>query len=145
MSEEKNTNYINLKPDHLPVPIVAVGGSAGGQQAVTELLRHLPANTGLAYVYIQHLSPDYDSHLAMILAAATPMTVREAAPLMPVQPDHLYIIPPNKDMEIVDGMLVLTPRKPKPHIHMPIDQFFYLAGRKAKRRRDRDRFIRNGQ
>jgi two-component system CheB/CheR fusion protein len=132
MSEEKNTNYINLKPDHLPVPIVAVGGSAGGQQAVTELLRHLPANTGLAYVYIQHLSPDYDSHLAMILAAATPMTVREAAPLMPVQPDHLYIIPPNKDMEIVDGMLVLTPRKPKPHIHMPIDQFFISLAERQK-------------
>jgi two-component system CheB/CheR fusion protein len=57
MSEEKNTNYTDLKPDHLPVPVVAIGGSAGGQQAVTELLQHLPANTGLAYVYIQHLAP----------------------------------------------------------------------------------------
>lgn len=132
MSEEENTPFVNLKPDHLPVPIVAIGGSAGGQQAVTELLQHLPAHTGLAFVYIQHLSPDYDSQLDKILANATPMTVLEAAPLMPVQADHLYIIPPNKDMEIVDGVLILTPRKPRPHIHMPIDQFFISLAERQK-------------
>nr|WP_295924821.1 CheR family methyltransferase [uncultured Dyadobacter sp.] len=132
MSEEENTQYINLKPDHLPVPIVAIGGSAGGQQAVTELLQHLPVHTGLAFVYIQHLSPDYDSQLDKILAGTTPMTVLEAAPLMPVQANHLYIIPPNKDMEIVDGVLVLTPRKPRPHIHMPIDQFFISLAQRQK-------------
>jgi two-component system CheB/CheR fusion protein len=133
MSEEKNTNYTDLKPDHLPVPVVAIGGSAGGQQAVTELLQHLPADTGLAYVYIQHLAPEYESRLDAILATATAMTVLEAAPLMPLLPDHLYIIPPNKDMEVVDGVLVLTPRKPRPHIHMPIDQFFISL---AERQRD---------
>lgn len=132
MSEAGNTPYINPKPDHRPVPIVAIGGSAGGQQAVTALLQHLPAHTGLAFVYIQHLSPDYDSQLAKILANATPMTVLEAAPLMPVDADHLYIIPPNKDMEIVDGLLVLTPRKPRPHIHMPIDQFFISLAERQK-------------
>jgi two-component system CheB/CheR fusion protein len=132
MSEEENTNYTDLKPDHLPVPVVAIGGSAGGQQAVTELLQHLPANTGLAYVYIQHLAPDYESRLDAILATATAMTVLEAAPLMPLRPDHLYIIPPNKDMEVVDGVLVLTPRKPRPHIHMPIDQFFISLAERQK-------------
>jgi two-component system, chemotaxis family, CheB/CheR fusion protein len=132
MSAEENTNYTNLKPDHRPVPIVAIGGSAGGQQAVMELLRHLPAHTGLAYVYIQHLSPDYQSQLEVILAGATQMTVIEAAPLMPVKPDHLYIIPPNKNMEIVDGVLVLTPRKPRPHIHLPIDQFFISLAERQK-------------
>jgi two-component system CheB/CheR fusion protein len=67
-----------------------------------------------------------------ILATATAMTVLEAAPLMPLQPDHLYIIPPNKDMEVVDGVLVLTPRKPRPHIHMPIDQFFISLAERQK-------------
>jgi two-component system CheB/CheR fusion protein len=132
MSDKDNTNYTNLEPDSKPVPVVAIGGSAGGQQAVTELLQNLEEDTGLAYVYIQHLAPEYDSQLVAILSAATKMTVLEAAPLMQVNPNHVYIIPPNKDMEIVDGVLVLLPRKPKPQIHLPIDQFFVSLAERQK-------------
>jgi two-component system CheB/CheR fusion protein len=132
MSDNNNTGYVNLEPDHKPVPVVAIGGSAGGQQAITELLKHLPADTGLAYVYVQHLSPQYNSQLVPILAAATSMLVTEAEPLMHVQPNHLYVIPPNKDMEIIDGVLVLTARRPRPHINLPIDQFFISLAERQK-------------
>ncbi|MCF2487560.1 chemotaxis protein CheB [Dyadobacter sp. CY347] len=132
MQEEGITHNKSLQPADRPVPIVAIGGSAGGQQAVLELLHHLPADTGLAYVYIQHLAPDFDSQLDQILAAATAMPVSEATHLMPVQPNHVYIIPPNKGMEILDGVLVLIPRKPKPSIHLPVDQFFMSLANRQK-------------
>jgi two-component system CheB/CheR fusion protein len=132
MSDDSNTHYTNLEPDKLPVPIVAVGGSAGGQQAMSEFLINLAPDTGLAYVYIQHLSPDYDSKLDFIFAAKTAMPVLEAAHLMHVRPDHVYIIPPNKDMEVIDGVLVLMPRNPKPKLHHPIDQFFTSLAQRQK-------------
>ena len=132
MSESENTNYTNLEPGSKPVPIVAIGGSAGGQQAVSELLLHLPAVTGLAFVYIQHLSADYDSKLDVILSAKTAMPVVEAVNLMPVQADHLYVIPPGKIMEVIDGVLVLMPREPKPQPHLPVDQFFTSLAERQK-------------
>ncbi|WP_353718937.1 CheR family methyltransferase [Dyadobacter sp. 676] len=132
MSDQENSHNKNLDPGHLPVPVVAIGGSAGGQKAVIELLKHLPADTGLAYVYIQHLAPDRESKLDEILARVTSMTVMQASPLLPVKPNHLYIIPPNKSMEIVDGVLVLTQRKPRPDIHLPIDQFFISLAERQK-------------
>jgi two-component system CheB/CheR fusion protein len=132
MSETNNTHYTNLQPNQRPTPIVAIGGSAGGQQAMVEFLKHLPTDTGLAYVYIQHLSPNYDSQLVSIFARQTSIPVIEAAHLMPVQPDHLYIIPPGKDMEVIDGVLVLMQRKPRPQLHLPIDQFFISLARRQK-------------
>ncbi|KQS30939.1 CheR family methyltransferase [Dyadobacter sp. Leaf189] len=132
MSEDANDEYVNLTPGSKPVPVVAIGGSAGGQLAVTELLQHLPPDTGLAFVYIQHLSPEFESRLSSILAKATQMKVLEAAPLMQISPNHLYVIPPNKGMEIIDGVLVLVPRKPRPHIHLPIDQFFISLSERQK-------------
>lgn len=132
MSDDSNTHYTNLQPDKPPVPIVAVGGSAGGQVAMSELLKNLSPDTGLAYVYIQHLSPDYDSKLDDILSTDTTMPVLEAAHLMHVEADHVYVIPPNKDMEVVDGVLVLMPRKPRPKLHHPIDQFFTSLAERQK-------------
>ena len=102
--------------------IVAIGGSAGGQEAVVQLLGQLTVDTGFAFVYIQHLSPDHDSHLADILGRATKMPVTEAVHLTPVQPNHVYILPPNQEMELQDGKLLLTPRLRA--VYMPIDRFF---------------------
>jgi two-component system CheB/CheR fusion protein len=132
MSESENTEHINLEPGKKPVPVVAIGGSAGGQQAIGELLLHLPATTGLAFVYIQHLAADYDSKLDVILSTKTSMPVLVAAHLMPVEPNHLYVIPPAKTMEVIDGVLVLMPREPKPHPHLPIDQFFISLAERQK-------------
>ncbi|WP_420150165.1 CheR family methyltransferase [Spirosoma sp.] len=130
MAKSKEPSDSDESKSHLNVPIVAIGASAGGQEAVEELLKNLSPTTGLAYVYIQHLDPTQESHLAAILGRATSMPVLEAEHLMQVEPNHLYIIPHDRDLEVLDGVLTLVPRKSRSVIHMPIDQFFLsLAGR----------------
>jgi len=115
-----------------PVPIVAIGASAGGLEAMTQLLKHLSPTTGLAFVYIQHLDPDHASMLSTILARQTAMPVQEATDLMKVQANHVYVIPPNKSMESIDGVLTLDPRLAKPVIPMPVDQFFISLSERQK-------------
>ncbi|GAA4452645.1 hypothetical protein GCM10023189_16360 [Nibrella saemangeumensis] len=114
------------------VPVVAIGASAGGLEAFSELLRALPPDTGLAYVYIQHLDPTHDSQLAMLFGKETAMPVAEAQHLMRIEPNHVYIIPPNTNMEIVDSILTLQPRQLHPAIHMPIDEFFISLSERQK-------------
>src|SRR5688572_30615765 len=100
-----------------PFPIVAIGASAGGLEAMTAFLGALPANTGMAYVYIQHLDPSHESMLVEILSRHTRMKVLQAKHLLPIKKNHLFIIPPNKNMAIIDGVLTLKPREAKPSIH----------------------------
>jgi two-component system, chemotaxis family, CheB/CheR fusion protein len=105
-------------------PIICIGASAGGLEAITELLKNLPPDTGMAFIYVQHLSPDHDSILSSILSKSTKMRIREVKNLMPIEPNNFYVIPPAKEMRVLDGKLGLTPRK-KDHMHnMPIDVFF---------------------
>jgi two-component system CheB/CheR fusion protein len=113
-------------------PIVAIGASAGGLEAIRELLTNLRPDTGMAYVYIQHLDPTHKSMLSDILQRVTRMKVFEAENLLRIQPNQLYIIPPNKDMAIVEGILMLNERLPKPSIHLPIDKFFSSLAEKQK-------------
>jgi two-component system CheB/CheR fusion protein len=105
-------------------PVVAIGASAGGIEAITELLKHLPENIGMAYVYIQHMDPDHESMLPSILGRVTKMPVQEAKEAVLIKPDHLYILPPNRDMELLDGTLKLNLRPTRPQRHLPINQFF---------------------
>lgn len=112
-------------PTTAPFPIVGVGASAGGMEAFSELLRHIPAGTGLAFVLIQHLDPTHPSFLSEALARATPFPVHEIRDGMRVEPDHVYVIPSNADVGILQGTLALLPRPTdgrKPHL--PIDFFF---------------------
>lgn len=115
-----------------PFLIVAIGASAGGLEAVSIFLKALPSDTGMAFVYIQHLDPDHESMLVDILAKHTKMKVVQAQHLLPIKKDHLFIIPPNKNMAIIDGVLTLKPREAKPSIHMPIDKFFLSLAEKQK-------------
>src|SRR5215470_9637467 len=80
--------------------IVAIGASAGGIEASTELVRALPANTGMAFVLVQHLDPTHHSILTELLAKETAMRVREVSDGLPLQPNHVYVIPPNATMSI---------------------------------------------
>jgi two-component system, chemotaxis family, CheB/CheR fusion protein len=91
-------------------PIVGIGASAGGLEAVTLVLRHLPKDTGMAFVLVQHLDPTHESALTAILARSTAMPAVEAKNNMRIEPDHLYIIPPNKQMGISGRRLKLFPR-----------------------------------
>jgi two-component system, chemotaxis family, CheB/CheR fusion protein len=104
------------------VPVVGIGASAGGLEAVKSLLAALPANTGLAIVFVQHLDPNHPSMLAEILSRATAMRVHEAADGMPVEANHVYVIPPNAGLTIAHGALNLSPRTVS-GLHMPIDRF----------------------
>ncbi|HEY7427712.1 MAG TPA: CheR family methyltransferase [Gemmataceae bacterium] len=105
-------------------PVVGIGASAGGLEALTELLEGLSPKPGLAFLFAAHLDPHQKSHLPEILAKATPMTVLQVTQGMPIEIDHVYLIPPNTNMAATDGRLTLTPRSPAPGSHMPIDHLF---------------------
>lgn len=106
-------------------PIVGIGASAGGLEAFTQLLHHLPSDSGMAFVLVPHLDPKHESFLKELLSKATRMPVNEVTNGMPVEPNHVYIIPPNKNMGISERVLILTPRTEEIRgQHMPIDRFF---------------------
>ncbi|HEY9633594.1 MAG TPA: chemotaxis protein CheB, partial [Coleofasciculaceae cyanobacterium] len=86
-------------PDEL-FPIVGIGASAGGLEAFTQLLNYLPTNTGMAFVIVQHMAPEPESALSVILGRATEMPVHEAQDGMAVAPNQVYVIPPNASMTI---------------------------------------------
>lgn len=90
--------------------IVGVGASAGGLEAFTELLRHLPPEAGLAYVLVQHLDPTHRSLLSELLGRTTPLPVREITDNLLVEPNNIYVIPPNCDLALEKGVLKLSPR-----------------------------------
>ena len=115
----------DLSMDEKRHPIVGVGASAGGFEAFRELLRALPADTGLAFVLVQHLDPGHESLLAKLLSPSTAMPVTEAEEGMAVKPDRVYVTPPNKIMEIKRGILHLTARGDPTARHLPIDRFLH--------------------
>ncbi|MCL1472536.1 chemotaxis protein CheB [Argonema antarcticum] len=104
-------------------PIVCIGASAGGLEAFTQLLGSLEIDTGMAFVLIQHLDPNHKSLLSEILSQSTEMPVRQIEDGMAVEPNCVYIIPPNKKMIIIRGILKLMPREKIEGKYMPIDAF----------------------
>ncbi len=107
-----------------PFPIVGVGASAGGLDALTRLIRALPEKSGLALVIVQHLDPHHESQLSRILAAqTTSLEVVDAAHGMQVEPDRAYVMQPNTNVAIADGVLSVTPRPDDRRPHYPIDHF----------------------
>jgi two-component system CheB/CheR fusion protein len=107
-----------------PFPVVGIGASAGGLEAFTQLLEQLPSDTGMAFVFIQHLSPTFTSFLSEALSKATQMPVLQVEDRMRVEPNHVYVIPPGADMEIADDVLSLRTRMDEPGTpHLPVDIF----------------------
>ena len=104
--------------------IVGIGASAGGLEACTKLLENLPADTGMAFVLVQHLAPTKDSILSELLSKATSMPVREVQDGITVEPDHVYVISPNTILTVFHGKLRLLPRAETPAQHLPVDSFF---------------------
>ncbi|MEH1963787.1 MAG: chemotaxis protein CheB [Nostoc sp.] len=105
-------------------PIVGIAASAGGLEAFTEVLRHLLTDTGMAFVLIQHLDPNHKSLLSEILGRTTTMPVNEVRDGVTVEPNQVYIIPPNTKMMLSGGVLQLTPREKVHGKYMPADAFF---------------------
>ena len=90
--------------------IVAIGASAGGLEACSSLLKQLPPDTGLAFVVVQHLDPAHESLLPTLLARVTKIPVRHVKNEVTVEPNHVYIMPPNSELLFSDGKLHLIPR-----------------------------------
>jgi len=104
-------------------PIVGIGASAGGLEALEQFLGHVPLESGMGFVIIQHLDPTHKGMMAELLQRATTMDVQQVKDRMRVMPDCVYVIPPNKDMSILHGVLHLfEPTAPR-GLRLPIDYF----------------------
>ena len=107
-----------------PLPIVGIGASAGGLEAFTQLLGALPVDTGMAFVLVQHLAPQHESMLTALLSHATALAIQEARDGMRLEPNHVYVIPPNTNLAVLHGRLSLMPRTEARGQHLPVDFFF---------------------
>lgn len=105
-------------------PIVGIGASAGGLEAIEQFLGGVPAESGMAFVVVQHLAPNRHGMLPELLQRATPMVVRQAENRMKIKPDCIYVIPPNKDLSILHDTLYLLDPAARPGLRLPIDSFF---------------------
>ena len=106
-----------------PFPIVGIGASAGGLEALEQFLRHVPERIGMAFVVVQHLDPTRKGAMSELLQRATRMKVVQVKDRTLVRPDCVYIIPPNKDMSLLHGVLhLLAPVAPR-GLRLPIDFF----------------------
>jgi two-component system CheB/CheR fusion protein len=105
-------------------PIVGLGASAGGLEALEQFLGHVPKGCGLGFVVVQHLDPTHKGIMVELLQRSTTMPVVQIKDRMKVEPDHVYVIPPNKDLSILHGVLhLLEPAAPR-GLRLPIDFFF---------------------
>src|SRR5436190_1458071 len=104
-------------------PIVAIGASAGGIEAISKLLENISPDLGMSYVIIQHLAPDHESILPELLERKTSMPVHQVKDGMEVKADNVYVIPPNTYMSITDGHLRLSPRIKSDGVYHSIDFF----------------------
>ena len=125
--------------------IVGIGASAGGLESLERLFAHLPTDTGMAFVVLQHLSPDFKSLMDELLSRRTQLRIRQAEHDMAVEPDTVYLLPPMKEMIIRQRRLLLNDRDPRHGLTLPIDLFLPLAGAGRRRARGRGRPVRQRQ
>jgi chemotaxis protein methyltransferase CheR/two-component system CheB/CheR fusion protein len=104
--------------------IVGIGASAGGLEALEEFLSNVPTPSVCAFVVIQHLDPNHKGIMPELLQRATVMKVKQAGNRMKVQPNFVYVIPPNKDLSILHGLLFLLDPVTRRGLRLPIDFFF---------------------
>jgi two-component system CheB/CheR fusion protein len=110
--------------ERMPFPIVGIGASAGGLEALELFVKQLPSNSGIAFVIVQHLDPTHKDIMVELLQRATPIPVIQVQDDLKVEPDGIYVIPPNKDMSILHGVLHLLPPSAPRGLRLPIDFFF---------------------
>jgi two-component system CheB/CheR fusion protein len=115
-------------------PIVGLGASAGGLEALECFFEHVPEDCGQAFVVVQHLSPDFKSVMDQLLSRKTTLSVARVEDGMEVRPGVIYLIPPKKEMIISDGHLLLSDKDPKQSLSLPIDTFFRSLAQDAGER-----------
>lgn len=121
MNSLENPSEIQaLKPSH----IVGIGASAGGLSALEQFFANMPLDTGMAFVVIQHLSPDFKSLMDDLLSRHTLMPIHRVSSGIELQPNSIYLIPPKTHMTVREERLYLTEKTISSHIELPIDIFF---------------------
>ncbi|RCL24172.1 chemotaxis protein [Pseudomonas sp. AFG_SD02_1510_Pfu_092] len=114
----------HLSPSHLDFPVVGIGASAGGLEAICTLFRQMPADSGMAFVIVLHLSPDHQSVADRIIQETTAMPVRQVTEPVPIERNHVYVISPANRLSTNDGYLRVTPANRRRGDHVAIDLFF---------------------
>lgn len=126
------TESVDVDPaEPIPKLIVGIGASAGGLEALERLFEATPTNTGMAFVVVQHLSPDFKSLTDDILGRRTRLPIRVVEDGMNVLPNAIFLIPPRKDMIVRGGRLLLTDKDPGQFVALPIDHFFRSLAQEA--------------
>lgn len=114
----------DIDPSHLGFPVVGIGASAGGLQAVQTFFENMPADNGMAFVVVLHLSPDHQSNAGAMIATRTKMPVTQLKSPTPIERNHVYVISPAQRLSMNDGYLRPLPPKPRKGGHVTIDLFF---------------------
>ena len=104
--------------------IVGIGASAGGIQALKSFFQNVAADSNAAYVVILHLSPDHDSKLAEVLQTVSRIPVTQVKKKVKVEPNHVYVVPPNESLSMADGHIVVSPIQTVEERRAPVDIFF---------------------
>lgn len=121
LSAEK---VVKASADKNEFPIVGIGASAGGLEAMDLFFKNMPENTGMAFIVVQHLAPNYVGILPELLQRNTKMKVLQANDELKVKPNQVYVIPPNKSLSILNGTLHLFEPIESHGLRLPIDVFF---------------------
>ncbi|MBI1247595.1 PAS domain-containing protein [bacterium] len=127
MHSENRTDE-NQHPDEVPSTqpfyVVGIGASAGGLESLELFFDNAPTNSGLAFVVVQHLSPDFKSLMDQLLARHTQIEIHRVEDGMQVHPNAIYLLQPKHDITIENGILRLTKHDPEMGVKLPIDVFF---------------------
>ncbi|WP_419190958.1 chemotaxis protein CheB [Saltatorellus ferox] len=107
-----------------PTHVVGIGASAGGLEALTTFFREIPEDSRAAFVVVQHLSPDHESHMKELLARETALAIHKVTEGISIEPGAVYLIPPAKSLRMSGLTLLLQDRAPSPEVPYPIDTFF---------------------
>ena len=115
-----------IGPDDLTTPthVIGIGASAGGLEAIERFFRAMPTDSGMAFVVIQHLSPDFKSLMDELIGRFTSMPIRLVSDRINIHANTIYLLPPKKDMVIAGRELISTDRSDKKTLNLPINTFF---------------------
>jgi len=128
--ENKETNIDNTSAR--PIPVIGIGASAGGLEALEKFFRSMPTDLGAAFVIVQHLDPDHESILSELISKYTKMVVAQITDETQIEADHVYIIPPAKVLELKNNLLHLKAQQEPRSIRLPIDDFFRSLAKDKK-------------
>ncbi|QIR15694.1 chemotaxis protein CheB [Shewanella aestuarii] len=118
------TVYTQMSSVNKVFPIIGIGSSAGGLEALEQFLSNIPGDCGMAFIVVQHLDPNHKDMMSELLQRGTSLKVLQITDHLPVKPNHVYVIPPAYDLTILNDVLLLLPRIDTKGLHLPIDDFF---------------------